>query len=232
MALSVDDVLGRIAEMHQERPLYSQPLWRDLVDGNLSKAQLKEFAFHYSIVPLPNHNYHGRLYLNCADYRWRILIAEVCYEEGTGRLFAGGKPHCELYLDFGTAVGWREDELWNAEYMPRALAWKAYFERVLETSFLDGATAHMLSGEAMIPGTFGRIADKMQEKFGFTEAQVAFWRVHDVADGDHSDIGKRLLEEFAPSQADRERVLKVVDAYKDVVFFMYDEIYKRVQAAA
>ena len=232
MTLSVDDVLGRIATMHKERPLYSQPLWRDLVDGNLSQTQLKEFAFHYSIVPLPNNNYHGRLYLHCPDYRWRALIAEICYEEGTGRLFANGKPHCELYLDFGAALGWTEEELWNAEYMPLALAWKAYFERLCESDFLEGATAHMLSGEAMIPGTFGRIADKMQEKFGFSEEQVAFWRVHDVADGDHSDIGKRLLEEFAPTQADRERVLRIVDAYKDVVFMMYDEIYKRVQAAA
>ena len=54
--------------------------------------------------------------------------------------------------------------------------------------------------------------------------------VHDVADDDHSDIGRRLLDEYAPSQADRERVLKVVDAYKDVVFLMYEEIYKKVQA--
>lgn len=88
----------------------------------------------------------------------------------------------------------------------------------------------MLAGEAMIPGTFGRIADKLQERFGFDDRQVAFWRVHDVADDDHSGIGRRLLEEYAPAQADRERVLKVVDAYKDVVFLMYEEIYKRVQA--
>ena len=230
MSLSVDDVLGRIAEMHRERPLYSQPLWRDLVDGNLSRAQLKEFAYHYGIVPLPNHNYHGRLYLSCPDYRWRKLVAEICYEEGTGRLFADGRPHCELYLDFGTALGWTEDELWSAEYTPRALAWKAYFERLLESGFLEGASAHMLAGEAMIPGTFGRIADKLQERFGFDDRQVAFWRVHDVADDDHSGIGRRLLEEYAPDQADRERVLKVVDAYKDVVFLMYEEIYKRVQA--
>ena len=194
------------------------------------RRKLKVFAFHYSIVPLPNNNYHGRLYLHCPDYRWRSLIAEICYEEGTGRLFANGKPHCELYLDFGTALGWTEEELWNAEYMPLALAWKAYLERLCESDFLEGATAHMLSGEAMIPGTFGRIADKMQEKFDFSEEQVAFWRVHDVADGDHSDIGKRLLDEFAPTQADRERVLRIVDAYKDVVFMMYEEIYKRVQA--
>ena len=167
---------------------------------------------------------------NCPDYRWRILIAEVCYEEGTGRLFADGKPHCELYIDFGTALGWTEAELFSAEYTPRALAWKAYFERLLESGFLEGATAHMLAGEAMIPGTFGRVADKMQEQFDFTDTQVAFWRVHDVADGDHSDIGKRLLDEFAPTQADRERVLKVVDAYKDVAFLMDEEIYKRVQA--
>ncbi len=41
-----------------------------------------------------------------------------------------------------------------------------------------------------------------------------------------------MLEEFAPTQVEPERVIKTVDANKDGVFFMYDEIYKRVQVAA
>ncbi|MBM3510920.1 MAG: iron-containing redox enzyme family protein [Alphaproteobacteria bacterium] len=228
--LSVQDVLGRIAEMHKNRSLYSQPLWRALVDGTLSRAQVREFAYHYSIVPVPNNNYHGRLYVHCPDWRWRRRIAEICYEEGTGRLYSNGKPHCELYFDFAGAFGWSERELVTAEYMPVAQAWKAYFERMCESSFLKGATAHMLSGEAMIPGTFGRIADQLQKKFDLTDDQVAFWRVHDVADGDHSDIGRELLEQYAPTEADRELVLRTVDAYKDVVFQMYAAIYDRVRS--
>ena len=191
---------------------------------------MREFAFHYSIIPLPNYNYHGRLYLNCHDYRWRSRIAEICYEEGTGRLFSDGKPHCELYLDFATAFDWTPDELWNAEYLPMAQAWKTWFERLCEESFLKGATAHMLSGEAMIPGTFGRIADRLQEEFSLSDSQVAFWRVHDVADGEHSDIGRELVEQFAPSEEDRQLVLRTVDLYKDVVFRMYDDIWTSVQA--
>lgn len=230
MPLTVQNVLDRIAEMHQTRTLYSRPLWKALVDGGLSRNQMREFAFHYSIIPLPNYNYHGRLYLNCHDYRWRSRIAEICYEEGTGRLFSDGKPHCELYLDFATAFDWTPDELWNAEYLPMAQAWKTWFERLCEESFLKGATAHMLSGEAMIPGTFGRIADRLQEEFSLNDSQVAFWRVHDVADGEHSDIGRELVEQFAPSEEDRQLVLRTVDLYKDVVFRMYDDIWASVQA--
>jgi len=230
MPLTVQNVLDRIAEMHQTRTLYSQPLLKTLVDGGLSRNQMREFAFHYSIIPLPNYNYHGRLYLNCHDYRWRSRIAEICYEEGTGRLFSDGKPHCELYLDFSTAFDWTPDELWNAEYLPMAQVWKTWFERLCEESFLKGATAHMLSGEAMIPGTFGHIADRLQEEFSLNDSQVAFWRVHDVADGEHSDIGRELVEQFAPSEEERQLVLRTVDLYKDVVFRMYDDIWASVQA--
>ena len=88
----------------------------------------------------------------------------------------------------------------------------------------------MLSGEAMIPGTFGRIADRLQEEFSLSDSQVAFWRVHDVADGEHSDIGRELVEQFAPSEEDRQLVLRTVDLYKDVVFRMYDDIWTSVQA--
>lgn len=227
--LSVPDVLARIREMHKERSLYTQPLWRALVDGTLSRAQVKEFAYHYSIIPVPNNNYHGRLYLHCPDWRWRSRIAEICYEEGTGRLFANGKPHCQLYFDFADAFGWTEREIIEAEYMPAAVGWKAWFERLCESNFLKGATAHMLSGEAMIPGTFRRIADQFQAKLGLNDDQVAFWRVHDVADGDHSDIGRELLDQFAPTQDDRKLVLKIVDQYKDMVFAMYGAIWDRVR---
>ncbi|MGH6797641.1 MAG: hypothetical protein ACREDI_04590 [Roseiarcus sp.] len=39
-----------------------------------------------------------------------------------------------------------------------AVAFKAYFEQICGKTLLEGVSAHMLAGEAPIPGLYGRIA--------------------------------------------------------------------------
>ena len=51
----------------------------------------------------------------------------------------------------------------------------------------------------------------------------------DTADADHSDVGRDLLEEFAPTEADRELVLRTVKRHMGVAFHLYDQIYEAVQ---
>ncbi|MDA0261891.1 MAG: hypothetical protein O3A21_06835, partial [Proteobacteria bacterium] len=58
---------------------------------------------------------------------------------------------------------------------------------------------------------------------------VAFWTVHDVADEDHSGVGKELLEEFATTDADRERVLEIVQETVDMTFLFFDSIDERLK---
>ena len=230
MALSVQQTLQKVRDIHKKKPFYEHPLWAGLLEGTFSKKQVQEFAKQFGIVPLHNHNYHGRLYVVCPDPKWRQMIAEVCYEEGTGRLYANGVPHNQLYFNFGEGLGLSRGQMLNVDYCPGAVAFKAYFTYMCGKNFLEGVACHMMGGEAQGPGVFSNIARTFQKRYGLSEKAVAFWKVHDVADEDHSGIGARLLSEFARTEGDRRLVVKVVQETVDMTFLLYDEIYRRAEA--
>jgi pyrroloquinoline-quinone synthase len=234
MTISVDGVLQEVEAIHQRKPRFGHPLWTEFCDGKLSKEQVKAFAKQNGIIPLYNHNYHGRLYVICPDPQWRARIVEVCYEEATGRLYAGGVGHNELYLRYGEALGISRDEMWNADYCAGALAFKAYFSEVCGRDFLEGVSAHMLAAEGSahtVTNAHGsRRADALIKYYGLTDEGVRFFTVHQSADEDHTSIGRELLGHFAKTDDDVRRVLKTVEETLDLMLLMYDDMYRLVKA--
>lgn len=165
---------------------------------------MQEFARQFGIIPLHNHNYHGRLYVICPDMGWRERLAEVVYEEGTGRLFANGISHNKLYLQFGAELGLSAAELLNVNYCPEAAAFKTFFQDRCSHNIVEGISCHMLAAEAQGPGLYMHLAERLKKDFGMSDAGVAFWVIHDVADTDHSSVGEELLADFAKTEADRQ----------------------------
>ncbi|MSP51410.1 MAG: iron-containing redox enzyme family protein [Alphaproteobacteria bacterium] len=231
MGFTNQNVLDKIQEIHESRPFGDHPAWAGMIDGAFDLKQTREFARQFGIIPLHNHNYHGRLYVHCPDPTWRAKIAEVVYEEGTGRIYAGGVSHNQLYYDFGEALGIDRDDLLNSHYCSAAIAFKSYFIRMCEGPFLDAVSCHMLAAEAQGPGVFAKLAKNLQKNFKLGNKGVAFWTVHDVADEDHSGIGRELLEKFATSDGDRKRVLDIVQETVDIMFMLYDGMYHSIKAA-
>ncbi len=230
MALTVEDTLAEIEEIHRRKPLYGHALFNDIMEGSLSREQLKEEVRQEGIIPLHNHNYHGRLYVVCPDPRWRARIAEVCFEEGTGRLYANGFSHNELYLRFGEALGISREVMWSTPYCAGALGFRTYFSEICGRSFLEGVSAHMLAGEAPAPAHVGSRGDALCEHYGLSQDDVMFFTVHVEADTDHSNIGRELLDEFARTEDDLRLVLKTVEQTLDVMILMNDDIYRHVKA--
>ncbi|MBM3510255.1 MAG: iron-containing redox enzyme family protein [Alphaproteobacteria bacterium] len=231
MALTNQDVLDKIHEIHESRPFGEHPTWAGIIDGTFNLAQTREFAKQFGIIPLHNHNYHGRLYVYCPDPGWRAKIAEVVYEEGTGRLYAEGVAHNELYYNFGEAIGIARKDLLKPHYCSGALAFKSYFIQMCERPFLEAVSCHMLAAEAQGPGVFAKLAKNLKKNFKLDDKGVAFWTVHDVADEDHSGVGKELLEQFAKSDSDRQRVLEIVQETVDMTFLLYDDMYRSIKKA-
>ena len=229
MGLTNQQVLDGIEEIHASRPFYEHPAWAGMLDASFNIEQTREFARQFGIIPLHNHNYHGRLYVHCPDPKWREMIAEVVYEEGTGRIYANGVPHNQLYYDFGEGLGMTREDLGQPSYCPGAIAFKAYFTAMCERPFLEAVSSHMLAAEAQGPGAFAKIADNLKSKFDLDDKGVAFWTVHDVADEDHSGVGKELLDEFATTDEDRERVLEIVQETVDMTFLFFDSIDDRLK---
>ena len=203
-----------------------------LIEGTFNRAQTQEFVKQYGVIPLHNHNHHGPLYIVCPDHLWRARIAEVVYEEGTGRLFAHGVPHNELYLQFAEELGISRDVMWGTDYCAEALAIRNYYTQGCSKSFLEGVSAHMLAGEAQGPGWFTKIADKLKANFSLSDRGVAFWVIHDSADEDHSSIGKELLDKFAKTETDLKLVVSTVRNTLAMSKMFDDGVYWRLQTLA
>jgi pyrroloquinoline-quinone synthase len=231
MTVSHERLLQEVSGIVHERDQIHHPIHGLLFDGKFSRAQIREFVGQTSCIPLYNHRYHGRLYVKCPDHRWRVRIAEVVYEEGTGRLFAGGVAHHELYLRFGEAVGISRQELYDWPLCAEAIGFMTFFENICGRSFLEGASAHMLAAEAMVPGYAGKVADALQRHYGLTAEQAVFWTVHEDADKDHSDIGRELLQEFVRTEEDARLVRRAVRECVEMMWLMHDGIYRTVLAA-
>ena len=226
-----DKVLARIQTIHEPYARYKHPLWAGLMAGKFERAQVREFLKQASIIPLYNHLYHGPLYVKCPDPDWREMIAEVVYEEGTGKLYAEGIPHWKLWLRLGRAFDISDEEMWNTEFCPEALAWRSFFHTICSGDFLTGVSAHMLGAEAQVPGAAGSVADGLKLKFNLSDHDLAFYIVHDHADAEHSDIGRKLLTRFAKTDDDCERVVSAVKQMVEVSSVLYDGIHACVKRA-
>ena len=227
---TIERTLDDIAAIHRRKPLFAHPLWAAWVEGRLSRPQLREAVKQVGIIPLHNHNYHGRLYVICPDPRWRARIAEVAYEEGTGRLYSDGVSHHELYMRFAEALGIGRKDMYATRYCAGALAFREYFSQVCGRNFLEGVSAHMLAAEAPVPRHGSRRADALRRHYGLDDDAVKFFTVHEVADADHSNIGEELLREFARTDDDHRLVIKTVEEMLDMMKLMYDDIHRTVQA--
>ncbi len=226
-----DAVLARIQKIHEPYSRYQHPLWRGLMDGKFEEAQVAEFLKQASIIPLYNHLYHGPLYVICPDPEWRTMIAEVVYEEGTGRIHADGVPHWKLWLRLGNAFGVSDAAMWNVDFCPEAIAWRTFFREICSRTFLEGVSAHMLGAEAQVPGASGSVAEGLKAKFKLSDEAIAFYTVHDHADEEHSGIGRKLLAHFAKTDDDVERVVRAVSDTLRVSAMLYDGIYECVKRA-
>lgn len=222
-------VLERIEDIHRAKPRWAHPLWKGLLNAQFSRAQVQEHLRQFSIIPLYNHLYHGRLYVVCPDPAWRAMLAEVVYEEGTGKLFAGGVPHHELYIQLGEALGVSRQEMYATEFCAEAIGLRAYFEYICGKNILEGVAAHMLGAEAQVPGTSGRVGEALKRQFDLTDEAIAFYTVHEEADEDHSDIGRQLLEKFATTDAELQLVERTVRDMVDMHYVCYDGILRRLE---
>ena len=231
MKVSHGELLREIADIIRERDQVNHPIHALIFDGKLTRAQLQEFVGQTGCIPLYNHRYHGRLYVNCPNHLWRVRLAEVVYEEGTGRLFAGGVPHHELYLRLGEAVGISRERLYGWPLCPEAIGFMNFFENICGRSFLEGASAHMLAAEAQVPGYAGKMSEAFQKHYGLSAEQAAFWTVHEDADKEHSDIGRELLDSFAATDEDQDLVRKAVRECVAMMWLMHDGIHRSVLAA-
>jgi pyrroloquinoline-quinone synthase len=197
-------------EVRAGRSFGGHPLWFKIQEGRLSRSQLQGFAKQFFLQVLEFPRAVSGLHSRCADLQERVKLAESVYEEETGRL-SGSKPHPELFLDFATSLGLARDEVLGAPPLPSTTAlihWFEYSTKLLP--FLEGVAAINLAAEGQVVGAFGPFARGLQRHYGLSEAAVAFWDVHELADAEHSDVGDHIVIKHATTEEIQGRVRAAV----------------------
>ena len=165
------------------------------------------------------------LHANCPFADERQKLAESVYEEETGRISGCNLPHPELFIVFGRALGLAREEMTEAAPLPGTAALVDWFElSSKQRSFIEGAAAINLAAEGQVPGAFGPMARRLQEKYGLSREAVEFWDVHEMADAEHSEVGDNIVVRHATDAATQARVRDALQHSLDAWWQFFDGI--------
>ena len=212
------DELQQLIDAH--RSFGAHPLWQHIQDGHASRKALQLFAAQFFLQVREFPRAVSALHSTCPYPDERIALAESLYEEETGRISGCNLSHPELFIRFGLATGLAREQMTDAEPLPATAALIDWFAVSTATRpFLEGAAAITLAAEGQVPGAFGPFARALEQHYGIAREAVSFWDVHEVADRDHSDIGRSVVmvhgDQFEARDGIRRAVELSLDAWRE-----------------
>lgn len=213
------ELLGELASK-QERTFF-----RKLIEGQLTQDGLR--------------SYYKHLYHECCSFVRLVSAVHAFAEEKDQREALGhnlvdeyghgepGMDHPSLAIRVGKAFGLTEQEILDAGLFPEA---KAEFERLRAlafSSFLEGL-AVLVTVEADLPIRHRIMRQALVERYGVAPEHLQYYAEHmDGSDttksggaygGDDVHVGRevKLIEKYAKTEADKERVRAAIRTTFDV----------------
>ena len=187
------------------------------VSGRLDKRLLGEWVKqHYHYV---SHfaEWLAIVYGHCPEQDVReFLLENIAEEEGvTGQSGFPAVQHTKLLLDFAEACGKSRDEIVNAqkngELLAETLGLQSWCAVQAEKPFVEALAGLLIGLESQVPRIYSKTTPPLIEKYGFTEDEVTFFRLHIVADEEHGERGYEIIEKYATTpelQASCVRLVK------------------------
>ena len=200
----------------EQRHSKIHPFSEAWVTGGLNRQILGEWVKqHFNYV---GHfaQWCGAIYARCDDEDVRHFLVENIMEE-EGFVGEGDFPpakHVDLLLDFAEACGKDRREIKdaqkNGELMAGLLGLQSWCT-VQSMKPTHEAIAGLLVGlESQVPQIYKRTTPPLIEKYGFTEKEVTFFRLHIVADTEHGKRGYEIVEKLADNEEKQDACIRAV----------------------
>jgi pyrroloquinoline-quinone synthase len=217
-----EDIRARIAA---RRTFGSHPLWKRIAAGDLSRDHLQRFAVQFFLQVREFPRAVSAMHSRCPYEDVRRELAESVYEEESGRISGCNRPHPELFIQFGLAIGLARSDMTEGRPLPETASLIDWFEVASQNrSFIEAAAAINLAAEGQVPGAFGPMARALEKHYGLTTEDVAFWDVHELADADHSDVGDHIVVKHADTEALRNGVHEALERSLERWWSFFDGI--------
>lgn len=181
-----------------QRSMLAHPFYQAWEEGTLTKDALRAYArqyFHH-VEAFPRAV--SAVHANCPDAMGRRLLAEnLAEEEGLGE---GKDDHASLWLGFAASLGADEAEV-------RAVTVNAETQNLIDTfrklsrqSYASGLAA-LYAYENQLPGIAKTKIKGLVERYDITEERgLKFFQVHELADIEHADVCRELLDALPEDQ--------------------------------
>lgn len=206
----------QLEESIQQRHSKIHP-WSDAwVSGRLNRELLGEWVkqhFHYvSHFPW----WCGNVYAHCPHQDVRDFLVENIMEE-EGKIAEAGFPaikHTDLLLDFAEHCGMTREQITGAqdrgELHPETLGLQTWCFRQSYKPFHEAVAGLLVGLESQVPQIYSRTTPPLVEKYGFTEEEIVFFRLHIIADTEHGERGFEILEQYADTDEKKQDCLRAV----------------------
>lgn len=180
------------------RAMLSHPFYQAWTEGRLPldtlRAYARQYFHHVEAFPRAVSAVHSA----CPDRDGRRMLAEnLAEEEGVE---AGKQDHASLWMAFACGLGEHEDGVLGEKVNRETQALIDTFRRLSHQSYAAGLGA-LYAYESQFPAVAAAKIDGLVERYGIAdEPTLAFFRVHQTADVEHSAVCRALLDRLPAGQ--------------------------------
>lgn len=203
----IDAAVARRAML--DHPFYQAWTAGELPLGTL-RAYARQYFHHVEAFPRAVSAVHSR----CPDRDGRRMLAEnLAEEEG---LEAGKQDHATLWMMFACGLGESEAAVRDQALNPETGRLIETFRRLSGKSYASGLGA-LYAYESQFPAVATAKIDGLIERYGIDEeATLRFFKVHQSADVEHSEVCRALLDRLGP--AERAEALAASEELADALW--------------
>src|SRR5579875_3910270 len=210
MALTSEQFSTELQKMVAARRVFWDHPFVEKFRPQLSRDQVRHWIEQQFYLTGRVHDLIGPLYVHCEDAQVRAEILNNLIEEETGKM-SGSAPHPELYIRLGEALGSTRERMLNIQPLPETLALRTWWIWLVEKRpFVEGLASVSVAGEGQVPGAAKEFARILEQEYGLTHEQSAFWWVHEEADREHGNGAMEIVAKLARTDEEQQRVRAVV----------------------
>ena len=194
-----------------QKPLLGPSFYQGLIDGKLSRHQLKSWALNLFYVTGQHIRAFGGIFMNTGlgpmDQRIRRHIVENLIDEETvmGR---GEDAHWMLSMRLAKALGATDEELMHPTVAREAVE---YVDWVIELGRreygLVTLAAMSIGGETRSDSSMKGLVRALREKYGLTKDDLGFFYAHIGEAEAHGEPVFEMVSEYADSE-DKQRKIR------------------------
>ena len=196
--MTYSSVSTRIDSKVAERAMLKHPFYQAWTEGRLSldtlRAYARQYFHHVEAFPQAVSAVHSA----CPDREGRRMLAEnLAEEEG---IEAGKQDHATLWLMFACGLGETEEGVRAQNLHGETQALIDTFRRLSRQSYAAGLGA-LYAYESQFPGVASAKIEGLMDRYDIADEEtLRFFRVHEGADVEHSEVCRQLLDRLPEAE--------------------------------